>query len=104
MTTARVLGVKREAAAKYSFMLSAPIVAIAALYKFKDFLDPVYRTAFIDSGMIIPFIIGILASFLVGMVVIKFLLDYIKKKDFKIFTIYRIVLAVIVVVINFFVK
>ena len=101
MTTARLLGVKRESAAKYSFLLSTPIVLAATLYKFKDFLDPVYRATFINSGMLLPFILGILASFIVGIVVIKFLLNYLKKSDFKIFTIYRIVIGIAVIVLYF---
>lgn len=102
MTAARFLGVKRESAAKYSFMLSAPIVFIAAIYKFKDFLDPIYRTNFIESGMLIPFIFGILTSFLVGLLVIKFLLEYLRKKSFKIFAIYRMILGIIIIGVYFF--
>lgn len=77
MTTGRLLGVERESCAKYSFMLSAPIVLGATLFKMKDFVFN------------IPFFIGILASFIVGIIVIKFLLNYLKKGNFKIFAIYR---------------
>ncbi len=90
MTTARAMGVKREAAAKYSFMLSAPIVLAATAYKIKDF-------AFGD----ISFYIGVLASFIVGILVIKFLLQYLQKGSFKGFAIYRIILGVIVLAIAF---
>ena len=64
MTTARMLGVDRTSAAKYSFMLSAPIVLGATLFKFKDFVFS------------IPFFVGIFTSFIVGLFVIKFLLQY----------------------------
>lgn len=84
MTTARLLKVNREAAAKYSFMLSAPIVLAATVLKFKDFVFD------------LPFIIGVLSSFLVGMLVIKFLLKYLQKSDFKIFAIYRVIIGVLV--------
>lgn len=90
MTTARAMGVKREAAAKYSFMLSAPIVLAATAYKIKDF-------AFGD----ISFYIGVLASFIVGILVIKFLLQYLQKGSFKGFAIYRIILGIIVLAIAF---
>lgn len=90
MTTGRMLGVKREAAAKYSFMLSAPIVLAATLYKIKDF-------AFGE----LSFYIGVLASFIVGIIVIKFLLEYLQKGSFKVFALYRIVIGVIVLVIAF---
>jgi undecaprenyl-diphosphatase len=85
MTAARILGVDRESAAKYSFMLSAPIVAGAALYKLKDFVFS------------FNFFAGVLTSFIVGILVIKFLLEYLKKGSFKVFAIYRVVLGAIVI-------
>lgn len=85
MTTGRMMGVKRESTAKYSFMLSAPIVLGATLYKFKDFV----------FGM--PFVVGVLASFLVGLFVIKFLLQYLQKGSFKIFAIYRVLLGIAII-------
>ena len=89
MTTARAMGIKRESAAKYSFMLSAPIVLAATAYKFKDF---VFNW---------PFIIGVLSSFIVGIVVIKFLLNYLQKGSFKGFALYRIVIGLIVLILAF---
>lgn len=81
MTTGRLMGVDRESTAKYSFLLSTPIVFGATLYKFKDFVFNV------------PFIVGVLASFVVGVIVIKFLLEYLKKGSFKIFAVYRVILG-----------
>ena len=89
MTTGRLLGVKREAVARYSFMLSAPIVLAATAYKFKDFVFD------------LPFIIGVLASFISGLFVIKFLMGYLKKGSFKIFAIYRVILGLIIFAIMF---
>lgn len=91
MTTGRMLGVDRESTAKYSFMLSAPIVLAATAYKFKDFVFD------------IPFVIGVIVSFLVGILVIKFLLEYLKKGSFKWFAIYRVILG-IAVIAYFFVR
>lgn len=85
MTTARIMGIERESAAKYSFMLSAPIVLAATIFKVKDFVFSV------------PFFIGIIASFIVGIVVIKFLLNYLKKGSFKAFAIYRVILGVVII-------
>ena len=85
MTTGRILGVDRESAAKYSFMLSAPIVLAATIYKFKDFV------------FTIPFILGVLASFIVGLFVIKFLLEYLKKGSFKVFAIYRVIFGIVII-------
>ena len=83
------MGVEREATAKYSFMLSAPIVLGATIYKFKDFV----------FGM--PFIVGVLSSFLVGLAVIKFLLKYLQKGSFKVFAIYRVIIGLVVIAIYF---
>ena len=85
MTTGRIMGVSRESTAKYSFMLSAPIVLGATIYKFKDFIFD------------IPFVVGVLASFISGLLVIKFLLEYLKKGSFKIFAIYRVILGIIII-------
>lgn len=82
MTTARFMKIDRESAAKYSFMLSAPIVLAATVFKLKDFVFS------------IPFILGVLSSFIVGVVVIKFLLEYLRKGSFKIFAIYRLILGI----------
>lgn len=86
MTTGRLLGVERESAAKYSFMLSAPIVLAATIFKLGDF---VFNPAFFA---------GVIASFLVGIIVIKFLLNYLQKGDFKWFAIYRVIFGAIVLV------
>ena len=88
MTVARKFGIERESAAKYSFLLSAPIVAAAAIVKLKYF------------SFDLPFFVGIISSFVVGMFVIKFLLNYLKKGSYKLFAIYRIVLGVIVIAIS----
>lgn len=89
MTTARALGVDRTSAAKFSFMLSAPIVFGATIYKFKDFVFSV------------PFVIGVITSFLVGIIVIKFLLEYLKKGSFKWFAIYRVIIGIVIFVLLF---
>ena len=96
MTAGRLLGVKREAVAKYSFMLSAPIVLSATVFKLKDFIE-----YFIMANTIgvISFIIGVIASFIVGIFVIKFLLEYLKKGSFKVFAIYRVIVGILVLIL-----
>ena len=81
MTVARALGVDREGAAKYSFLLATPITAAAVLVNVSNF-----------KFTSIAFWLGILTSFLVGILVIKFLLAFLKKGSFKAFAIYRIIL------------
>ena len=85
MTVARKLGIDRESAAKYSFMLGAPITAAAVIFDLKYF----------TFG--IPFLVGVISSFIVGVLIIKFLMDYLKKGNFKVFAIYRVIIGVIVI-------
>ena len=87
MTTGRLMGVDRESTAKYSFMLAAPITFGAALYK-------LVSGAFTIN---LSFAIGILTSFIVGLFIIKFLLDYLKKGSFKLFAIYRVIIGILVI-------
>lgn len=89
MTVARALKVDRESAAKYSFLLSTPIILAAVLVSITDF------------EFTLAFLMGVLSSFLVGIFVIKFLLDYLKKGSFKIFAIYRVILGIIVIAMTF---
>ena len=86
MTVARGLKLDRESAAKYSFLLSAPIVAAAVLISIRDFtLSP-------------SFFAGILSSFLSGMLVIKFLMGYLKKGSFKVFAAYRLIFGLFIMI------
>lgn len=91
ITVGRALRVDRESVAKYTFLLSTPIVFAATVLKIFDFQFSV------------AFFAGVLTSFLVGLVVIKFLMEFIKKRSFKVFAIYRVLLG-IVVYITFFVR
>ena len=85
MTVARSLKIDRESAAKFSFLLSTPIVAAAVLVDITEF-----------ALTSIPFWIGVLSSFVVGLIVVKFVMDDLKKGSFTIFAIYRIILGVII--------
>ena len=85
MTVGRGMGLKRESVAKYSFLLSTPVVAAAALVDLKDF---VFGSACF---------VGVFASFIVGVLVIKFLLNYLQKGSFKVFAVYRIILGLFVI-------
>ncbi len=88
MTVARALKIDRESAAKYSFLLSTPIILAAVLVSITEF------------ELSLAFILGVLFSFLTGILVIKFLLNYLKKGSFKIFAIYRVILGIIVIAIT----
>ena len=89
ITASRALGLNREDSAKFSFYLSVPVVAGATLFSLlKD------NTLTIISENLSIFGIGILISFVIGLLCISFLLKYLKKHDFKIFMIYRILLGI----------
>lgn len=88
MTIARALGVDRESAARYSFLLATPITAAAVLFDLKNII-------LTDIAMWL----GILASFIVGIIIIKFLLEYLKKGSFKGFAIYRVIIGIAVIIL-----
>lgn len=83
---ARLMGLSKKAATKFTFLLSVPIIAGAAILKVTDL------TLNIET------IIGVFVSFIVGIFSIKFLLNYIKKHDFSVFAIYRVVFAIIILI------
>ena len=91
MTIARSLGVDRESAARYSFLLATPITAAAVIFDLKNII-------LTDVAMWL----GILASFLVGIIIIKFLLEYLKKGSFKGFAIYRVLIGIAVILLAIF--
>ena len=90
MTVARALKMDRESAAKYSFLLSTPIVLAAVIFSITDF------------EFTLAFLAGVVASFIVGLIVIKFLLNYLKKGSFKVFAIYRVILGIAIIALSLF--
>jgi len=94
MTMGRALTFDRQSAARYSFLLSAPITAAAVILKLPDILR-------IPSAEIDTFLIGMIVSGTVGALAIGFLLSYIRRAGFGVFAIYRIALAVLVVAVYF---
>ncbi len=91
MTMGRALGLKRETAARFSFLMAMPITFGAAMLKLKDIESAALHTA--------PFWLGIVVSFVVGVLAIGFLLRYLKTNSFLPFAVYRIGLAALVVVV-----
>ncbi len=87
---ALLIGVSRTVAAEFTFFLAIPVMFGASLLKILDFgLDfTSLELAVLATGMIVAFV--------VSMLVIKFLMGYIKKHDFKVFGWYRILLGAVV--------
>lgn len=87
---ALLIGVSRTVAAEFTFFLAIPVMFGASLLKILKF-----GLAFTTSELII-LIVGMAVAFIVSVIVIRFLMGYIKKHDFKVFGWYRIVLGIIV--------
>ena len=86
-----LIGCSRTVAAEFSFFLGIPVMFGASLLKIVKF-------GFHFTSMeVIVLLTGMVVSFLVSVVAIKFLLGYIKKNDFKAFGVYRIVLGILVI-------
>lgn len=93
---ALVLGVSRTIAAEFTFFMAVPVMLGASLLKILKFGFT------FTEGELIALIIGMLVSFVTSLVVIKFLMNYIKKHDFKFFGYYRILLGIIVILLMLF--
>ncbi len=90
LIASRMLEIKREDAARFSFYLSVPMVLGALLLS-------LLKTDFsIIANNLSMFTVGIVVSFLVGITCIKYLLKYLRTHDFKIFMIYRIIFGIII--------
>ncbi len=89
---ALLIGVSRTVAAEFTFYLAIPVMFGASLLKLAKF-------GFNFTGSELAVLLtGMVVAFLVSIIVIKFLMDYIKKHDFKVFGWYRIVLGILVLI------
>ena len=87
---ALMIGVSRTVAAEFTFFLAVPVMFGASLLKLIKF-------SFNFTGLELAILlVGMFTAFVTSMFVIKFLMNYIKKHDFKVFGYYRIILGIIV--------
>ena len=85
-----MIGVSRTVASKFTFILAIPVMFGASLLK-------IVKYGFRFSGYELLILgIGMLVAFLVSILIISFLMNYIRKHDFKVFGIYRIILGALV--------
>ncbi len=90
---ALLIGVSRTVAAEYTFYLAVPVMAGASLLKLVKFgFD-------FSLAEVTYLIIGMVTAFAVSVIAIKFLIGYVKKHDFKVFGIYRIILGILVLIL-----
>jgi undecaprenyl-diphosphatase len=93
ITAARAMGLDRESAARFSFLLSLPIIAGAGAYKAVDLAQTGLQ------GHAAEFIAGTVASAISGFIVIWGLLRYLRRHDFTVFLWYRMAVAALVVIL-----
>lgn len=86
----RALKVTREDAARFTFLLSTPFIFLSTVYKAKDIIS-------LSADKLPPIVVGVVTSAVVGVFSIKFLLDYLKRKGFGIFALYRLIIGAIVI-------
>jgi len=87
----------REAAARFSFLLSTPIIAGAALLK----LHHVMKEG-LPPGMATGFAVGMVVSAVVGYVTIAWFIRYLQTKTLTVFIVYRILFGVLVLLLGYF--
>ena len=87
---ALLIGVSRTVSAEFTFFLAIPVMFGASLLKLVK-----YGFAFTGSEVLL-LVVGMVSAFVVSMLVISFLMGYIRKHDFKVFGWYRIVLGILV--------
>ena len=89
-----ILGLERSVAASFTFFLAIPVMVGASLLKLLKYILKVGLV--FQTGELLLLGVGCLVAFIVSILIIKFLMNYIRKHDFKVFGYYRIVLGIIV--------
>ncbi|HXC25985.1 MAG TPA: undecaprenyl-diphosphatase UppP [Gemmatimonadaceae bacterium] len=91
ITAGRALGLDRNSAAAFSFLLSVPIIAAAAVLKVPHALH--------ESGLSLPLLAGVATSAISGWLAIKVLMQYISRHSYGAFAVYRVVLGIVMIAI-----
>ena len=95
---ALMIGVSRTVAAEFTFFLAIPVMLGASLLRLVRF-----GFAFTAAELVL-LLVGMLVAFIVSILVIRFLMSYIKKHDFKVFGWYRIILGILVLFYFFVIR
>lgn len=96
ITAGEYLGLRREDAARFSFWLATPISLGAGLYKLTQLISE--PSSDLSIWLVV---IGVIVSFITGIAVIVWLLDYLKKHSLLIFVVYRLVIGIGVILLWF---
>jgi undecaprenyl-diphosphatase len=95
ISTGLLLGLRRQAAARFSFLLSSPIIAGASCKAAYD----VWGQGGIPEELRVPFAVGVLVSAVSGYAVIAILLRYLQRYTMRVFIYYRVIFGIIVLVL-----
>lgn len=98
ITAGLALGLKRETAARFSFLLSAPIIAGAGLKSVYDIVKEVRAGTLLPNELVL-FPIGLVVAAISGYLCIKFLLRYLQNHSTDLFVYYRWALAVLIIIV-----
>ena len=96
-----LIGLKRSVIAEFTFFLAIPVMAGASLLKILKYIVKVGLS--FTSIELMTLLVGSLIAFIVSIIVIKFLMNYIRRHDFKVFGYYRIILGIIVLLYFMFI-
>ena len=96
-----MIGVSRTVAAEFTFFLAIPVMLGASLLKIGKFFLKGYALA---AGEAVILLVAMAVAFIVSVLVIRFLMGYIKKHDFKVFGWYRIALGAVVLLYFYVIK
>lgn len=94
MTCARLLGYTRVESARYSMLMSIPVIALGAIYMFWTSRD----SGLLSGEMLSQIGVGIISTALFGLLAVWFLMHWLKKASFGIFAIYRIALGLFLLI------
>ena len=97
-----LIGLERSVAAEFTFYLAIPVMIGASLLKLIKYI---LRVGFIFNGSeLLILAVGCIVAFIVSIIVIRFLMSYIKKHNFIVFGYYRIILGILVLGYFWFLK
>jgi undecaprenyl-diphosphatase len=95
ISAARMVGMDRESAARFAFLMATPITAGAGLFEARKLLAG-------ETGLqfeALPLVVGMIASLLSGLIAIRFMLSYLRRQSLDVFVWYRFALAAIVLIV-----
>ncbi len=95
ISAARLAGLDREAAARFSFLMATPITGGAAVFEARKLLSG-------EAGVevsLAPLIVGMVAAFVSGILAIGILLRYLRSRSLSVFVLYRVILAAVVLIV-----